>query len=85
MVEPLKPGEARKLIHHILNDGYVTYSRPHAIERMEERQMDTSDFASIFFAVGKSGKASTRTEVGGTELRHQRWRLSSLSLAKMNS
>lgn len=47
MVEPLKPGEARKLIQHILKNGYVTYSRPHAIERMEEREMDNSDCINI--------------------------------------
>lgn len=47
MVEPLKPGEARKLIHQILKDGYVTYSRPHALERMVARQMDTSDCINI--------------------------------------
>ena len=47
MVEPLKPSEARKLIHHILKDGYVTYSRPHAIDRMKEREMDTSDCINI--------------------------------------
>lgn len=47
MVEPLKPSEARKLIQHILKDGYVTYSRPHAIDRMKEREMDTSDCINI--------------------------------------
>lgn len=47
MLEPLKPSEARKLIHHILKNGDVTYSRPHAIERMEEREMDTSDCINI--------------------------------------
>jgi hypothetical protein len=47
MVEPLKPSEVRKLIHHILRNGDVTYSQPHAIERMEEREMDTSDCINI--------------------------------------
>ncbi|QSV46771.1 DUF4258 domain-containing protein [Geobacter benzoatilyticus] len=54
MVEPLKPSEARKLIQHILKDGYVTYSRPHAIDRMKEREMDTSDCINIL----RGGKVS---------------------------
>ena len=47
MFEPLKPSESRKLILHILKNGDVTYSQPHAIERMEERKIDNSDCINI--------------------------------------
>lgn len=47
MVEPLKPSEARRLIQQILKHGDVTYSQPHAIERLQARAMDTGDCINI--------------------------------------
>lgn len=45
--EPLKPSDARRLIHQILKHGDVTYAQPHAVQRMEQREMDTSDCINI--------------------------------------
>lgn len=45
--EPLKPHEAKKLIHSILKDGSISYSRPHAIERLQKHGMSTVDCLNV--------------------------------------
>jgi len=45
--EPLRPNEAKKLIRSILKDGFVTYSQPHAMERLEKHGMSTTDCINI--------------------------------------
>ncbi len=45
--EPLRPNEAKKLISSILKDGFVSYSQPHAMERLEKHGMSTTDCINI--------------------------------------
>lgn len=45
--ERLKPTEAKKLIRSIVKDGFVSYARPHAIERLEKHGMSTVDCLNV--------------------------------------
>jgi hypothetical protein len=45
--ERLTHQQAKKLIAHILRDGRVIYARPHAITRMQERDITTVDCENI--------------------------------------
>lgn len=45
--EPLRPQQAKALIRRILEDGSITYLRPHALERMKARRMSTIDCENI--------------------------------------
>lgn len=45
--EPLKPSEAKKLIRSILKDGSVSYSHPHAMDRLEKHGMSMMDCTNI--------------------------------------
>lgn len=45
--EPLKPIETKKLIRSILKVGSVSYSQPHAIERLEKHGISTVDCINI--------------------------------------
>ncbi len=47
MHEPLAPGEARKLLRRILQDGVITYSIPHALERLAQRNISTVDCENV--------------------------------------
>ena len=42
--------EAKKLLRKILTGGFVTYSRPHAIERLEERNLSMLDCENVLRA-----------------------------------
>ncbi len=46
-MDRLPPGEARALIRRILESGTVTYSKPHAIERLEQRKMTMLDVENV--------------------------------------
>ncbi len=43
----LKPREAKSFILDILRHGNIVYARPHAIQRMEERDISTLDCENI--------------------------------------
>lgn len=45
--EPLKPPEAKKLIHEIISRGIVTYAQPHAEDRMRQRNINTVDCVNV--------------------------------------
>lgn len=60
--EPLRPPEAKKLIHHILKRGNVTYSQPHALERMKERNLTNVDCVNIL----RAGVVQEAEEVKGS-------------------
>lgn len=45
--EPLRPPEVKKLIRQIIGKGIVTYSQPHAEERMRERGITTVDCINV--------------------------------------
>ncbi len=47
MIEPLRPPEARKLVREILLNGTVTYSQPHALERLEKHDMTMVDCENV--------------------------------------
>ncbi len=47
---PIKAVEARKLLRHILNAGLVTYSQPHAIERLRQRSLTMLDCENVMRA-----------------------------------
>jgi len=47
LTEPLRPVEAKKLIREILRGGIVTYSQPHAEERMHQRNISTVDCVNV--------------------------------------
>lgn len=50
MNQPLRATEARKLLRSILNCGFVTYSQPHAIDRLKERALSTLDCENVLRA-----------------------------------
>lgn len=43
MSEPLKAVAAKRLIRRVLEQGTVTYSQPHAIERLKKHRMTMLD------------------------------------------
>jgi hypothetical protein len=45
--EPLKPPQAKALIREILRVGEVTYSRPHAEERLKKWRLSTLDCVNV--------------------------------------
>ncbi|HJV65770.1 MAG TPA: DUF4258 domain-containing protein [Geomonas sp.] len=45
--EPLPPPYAKKIILNILQKGSVTYAEPHALQRMEERDISTLDCVNV--------------------------------------
>lgn len=45
--EPLRPPEVKKLVLQIIRRGVVTYSQPHAEERMRERNISTVDCINV--------------------------------------
>ena len=47
MKQPFSKGEAKKRLRKILNSGFVSYSRPHAIERLEERKLSMLDCENV--------------------------------------
>lgn len=47
MDERLGKSRAKRLLHSILEDGVVTYSVPHAVERLRERQLSAVDCESV--------------------------------------
>lgn len=65
--EPLRPPEIRKLIRQILGRGIVTYSQPHAEERMKERGISRVDCVNVlrggFAAEGEYENGSWRYRV----------------------
>lgn len=48
--EPLKPPEAKALIREILVTGEVTYSKPHAEERLVKWRLTTLDCVNVLRA-----------------------------------
>lgn len=50
MNQPIRATEARKLLRRILNGGIVTYSQPHAIERLKERALSILDCENVLRA-----------------------------------
>ncbi len=50
MNQPFEKSAAKKLLRKILSDGFVTYSRPHAIERLEERNLSMVDCENVLRA-----------------------------------
>ena len=63
--EPLTPPYAKKLILNILKKGTVTYAEPHALQRMEERDISTLT-ASTSCEAARWRRRSTRMAVGVT-------------------
>ena len=47
MGDPLNAKDAKKQIRHILKNGRVLYSRPHAIERLRERNLTMVDCENV--------------------------------------
>lgn len=47
MNQPYSKHEAKKLLRKILTNGFITYSRPHAIERLEERKLTMVDCENV--------------------------------------
>ncbi len=47
MDEPLKAEAAKRLVHKILKEGTVTYSQPHAIDRLEKHKMTMVDCENV--------------------------------------
>ena len=47
MKKPLEPKEAKERIREILSKGRVVYSRPHALERLRERNLTMLDCANV--------------------------------------
>lgn len=47
MNQPIRAAEARKLLRRILNTGLVTYSQPHAVERLKQRSLTTLDCENV--------------------------------------
>lgn len=45
--EPLRANEARVLIRTILESGTVTYSQPHALDRLRQRRMTMLDVENV--------------------------------------
>ncbi|MGK2905334.1 MAG: DUF4258 domain-containing protein [Desulfuromonadales bacterium] len=50
MNQPIRATEARKLLRRILINGVVTYSQPHAIDRLKERALSTLDCENVLRA-----------------------------------
>lgn len=48
--QPYKKGVAKKLLRKILSEGFVTYSRPHALDRMNERNISVLDCENVLRA-----------------------------------
>jgi hypothetical protein len=47
--EPLKPPQAKLLIREILENGIVTYSQPHAIERLKKHHLSQIDCENVLY------------------------------------
>jgi len=45
--EPLRPLQAKALICEILSGGEVTYSKPHALERLQKWNVSTVDCVNV--------------------------------------
>lgn len=50
MNEPYRALEAKKLLRQILRSGTVTYSQPHAVQRLKERSLTTLDCENVMRA-----------------------------------
>lgn len=48
--EPLRPPQAKALIRTMLNCGEVTYSKPHAMERMQKWGLSSVDCVNVLRA-----------------------------------
>lgn len=47
MGEPIKPKEAKERIMKTLTEGRVVYSRPHGIQRLNERKLSMVDCVNV--------------------------------------
>ncbi|MDH3975430.1 MAG: DUF4258 domain-containing protein [Deltaproteobacteria bacterium] len=47
MDQPYSKHEAKKLLRKILTNGFITYSRPHAIDRLKERNLTMVDCENV--------------------------------------
>ena len=47
MNQPFSKNDAKKLLRKILTGGFITYSRPHAIERLKERNLSMIDCENV--------------------------------------
>jgi hypothetical protein len=47
LTEPLRPPAAKKLILRIMGTGFVTYSQPHAEERMKKHRISMVDCVNV--------------------------------------
>lgn len=47
MKQPFSKVEAKKRLRKILSSGFVSYSRPHAIERLEKRNLSMVDCENV--------------------------------------
>ena len=47
MDAPLRPPAAKKLIRQILETGTITYSQPHALERLRKHRMSMLDCENV--------------------------------------
>jgi len=74
MGEPLKPKEAKALIRRLLSEGRILYSRPHAIDRLRERNISTIDCENVLRAGNveqariESGKWRHKVKTNNIEL-----------------
>jgi len=48
--QPYRKGEAKKLLKKILSEGFVTYSQPHALNRLTERNISILDCENVLRA-----------------------------------
>jgi hypothetical protein len=47
MEEPLRAAAAKKLLREILDAGTITYSQPHALERLKKHRMSMLDCENV--------------------------------------
>ena len=47
MKSPMNAADAKKLLKRILESGEVTYSQPHAVDRMKERTLSMVDCENV--------------------------------------
>jgi len=50
MEQPLKCAKAKVLLRKILNSGVIVYSRPHALDRLKERNISMIDCENVLRA-----------------------------------
>jgi len=61
MAKPLDPKDAKQRIKKIIKEGRVIYSRPHALDRLKERNLSMVDCENVL----RGGSVSKPYQEGG--------------------